>query len=155
MLKDFFLDRRIETEINTCETFSLILYNQKIKQTEQPQCNIHFTCLLTWGSCVFTTADTPTRAHLTSRGSVAIWHYIKAGERDALQVLNWISCWISGTSLKCMRASPNDALIFALQRHSAYVCVVVMFVCVFPSISTSRLVEHNRYVCLISGKLLC
>lgn len=94
-----------------------------------------------------------TRARLSSLGSqscAGIWRCIKAGERDALQVLNWISCWISGTPLKCMWASPNDALIFELQRHSVSVCVL-MFVCVSPSISTDRLVAHNRYVCIISG----
>ncbi len=94
------------------------------------------------------------RARLSSRSSpssVGIWRCIKAGEWDALQVLNWISCWISGTSLQCMWASSNDALIFALQRHRAYVCVVDMFAFVSPSISTGSLVAHNRYVCLISG----
>lgn len=76
-------------------------------------------------------ADTPTDARLCRRGSsssAGIWRCIKAGERDALQVFNWISCWISGTSLKCMWASPNDALIFALQRHCAYVWVVCLHV---------------------------
>jgi len=46
-------------------------------------------------------------------------------KRDALQDLNWISCRISGTPLKCMWASLNDALIFALQRHFVCVCVCV------------------------------
>lgn len=83
-------------------------------------------CLFTWGTCVFTTTNTPTHACLSSLGSpsyAGIWRGIKAGERDALQVLNWISCWISGTSLKCMWASPNDAFISELQRHSVSVCL--------------------------------
>ena len=107
-------------------------------------------------SCVYNCVRT------NARLSVFCWYLAlnhSRGERDALQVLNWISCRISGTSLKCMWASLNDALIFALQRHSAYVCVCVCvcvcrsqwFGCFLPSISASRLVAHSRYVCLISG----
>lgn len=102
-------------------------------------------------SCVYNCGRT------NARLSVFCWYLAlnqSRGERDALQVLNWISCRISGNSLKCMWASPNDALIFALKRHSAYICVCVVangLRFFLPSISASRLVAHSRYVCLISG----
>lgn len=87
-------------------------------------------CLCTWGRSVYNCGPA-THARLcrpSFSSSAGIWHCIKVGERDELQVLNWISWWISGTSLKCMWASPNDALIFALQRHQAYVSVVCLHV---------------------------
>lgn len=87
-------------------------------------------CLCTWGRSVYNCGPA-THARLcrpSFSSSAGIWHCIKVGEWDELQVLNWISWWISGTSLKCMWASPNDALIFALQRHQAYVSVVCLHV---------------------------
>lgn len=48
-------------------------------------------CLFTRDDGVFAAADAPTHARLSGRGSpssAGIWRCIKAGERDALQVLN-------------------------------------------------------------------
>lgn len=86
-------------------------------------------------SCVFTATRRLTAAcarrhrRRGNSSSAGIWRRIKA-RGDPLQVFNWISRRISGTSLKCMWASPNDALIFALQRRARALSLSRSPVCV-------------------------
>lgn len=126
----------------------------KKKNTLSGQNATHFicVCLFEVTVCSWLWTHTHNSCAAVLHLLLVIWHRIKAGERDALQVLNWISCRISGTSLKCMWASPNDALIFALQRLQSAHMSVCVGVCLCLGVFFHQLAQaHNRYICIISG----